>query len=82
MGVGRASWQWVDADLDLSQAPGGYPPQAGDTWVVHQEELFAWKGYKTATCFRKRGRQLSFPGEGKRLPPRLINSSISPRGKK
>lgn len=37
--------------LKLRQTAGGHPPEAGDTWVRHQEELFAWKGCKTAAFF-------------------------------
>lgn len=37
--------------LKLRQTAGGHAPEAGNTWVRHQEELFAWKGCKTAAFF-------------------------------
>lgn len=54
--MGRNFWQCVAADfMDLRQTAGRHLPQAGDTWVIYQLELFALKDYKTAACFFKKG---------------------------
>lgn len=67
--------------LKLRQTAGGHAPEAGHTWVRHQEELFAWKGCKTAAFFFFLSTDSCHFRENKWVPPWLVKGSVTIRKK-